>query len=447
MEEYTADVTVEELSPVKKKLSFDIPWADVKRELDSAYQQVGRKARIKGFRPGKVPRKVLEAHYREDAENEAVTNLITKSYMEAVEKNNIPVVSQPEIDNRVLEQDSNFCFSATVEIRPDLEPRDYTALPVTRVEYEVADQDVENRLDKLREMYAILEPAGDDRVTGDGDYLVIDFEVTVDGVVREELTTKNYTIQVGGGSFLPGFEEQLTGLKKGDEKTVDITFPETYEPADLAGRQGFFRVTVNDVLEKKIPPLDDEFIKNFDAFEAIDDLREAARKSIVDEAAAKTEGDLKKSILSSLLEKHEFDVPSVWVEHQTFQLMMDAERRMVSNGLKRDRAMQIVMGMQDEFRPHAERMVKTSLLLVRIAETESITVDDSEVEERLSNFARLQGRPLEQLRETMQQNNGMDRLRDEILEEKALAFLVEKADVTVEKKPLSDMEKETKEND
>jgi trigger factor len=446
VEEYSADVTIEELSPVKRKLSFDVPWTEVKRELDSAYRQVGKKARIKGFRPGKVPRKVLEVHYREDAENEAVIKLITRRFVEAVEKNNIPVVSQPKIDNKVLEPDSNFCFSATVEIRPDVEPRDYTGLPVTRVEYEVTDRDVENRLDKLREMYALLEPAGADRVTVDGDYLVIDFEVTVDELLREELTTKNYTIQIGGGSFLPGFEEQLKGLKKGEEKIVNVTFPETYEPSDLAGRQGLFRVTVNDVLEKRIPPLDDEFVKNFDAFETVDNLREAARKSIVDEATAKTERDLRKSIISSLLEKHEFEVPSVWVEHQTFNLMADAERRMVSNGLKRERAMQTVLDMQENFRPHAELMVKTSLLLARIAEKESITADDSEVEERIGNLARLQGRPVEEVLETMRQNEGIEQLRDEIIEGKAMAFLVEKATVTVEKNPLSDLETESKEN-
>lgn len=446
MEEYNAGVTIEELSSVRKKLSFDIPWAEVKRELDSAYREVGKKARIKGFRSGKVPRKVLEAHYREDAEKEAVTNLISKRYMEAVEENNIPVVAQPTIDNKALEQDSDFSFTATVEIRPEVEPRDYTGLPVTRVEYEVADQDVENRLDKLREMYATLEPAEEGRVTDDGDFLVIDFEVTVDEVIREDLSMNNYTIQIGSGSFVPGFEEQLKGLKKGDEKTVEITFPETYDPAELAGKQGFFRVTVNDVMEKVVPPLDDEFIKNFDAFEAIDDLRKAARKSIVDETTAKTEADLKKSIVTSLLERNEFDVPSIWVEHQTYQLMMDAERRMVSNGLKRERAVQMVMGMQEEFRPHAERMVKTSFLLGMIAEKESITVDDAEVDERISEFARTQGRSAEQLRETMQQNDGMERLRDEILEGKAMAFLVEKGDVTTETKPLSDLEKDSKEN-
>ncbi|MDD5476515.1 MAG: trigger factor, partial [Syntrophales bacterium] len=338
MEEVAKGVTVEELSSVKKKLSFDIPWTDVKRELDSAYEQVAKKAKIKGFRPGKAPRRVLEVHYREDAEGEALTNLISKRYADAIRDNNLAVVAQPEIDQKGFEQDKNFSFTATVEIRPDVEPHDYEGLEVVKEEIEILDADVDARIDKLREMYSTLEPAGDDRAAGDGDFLVIDFDVTVDGVLREELTTKNYTVQIGGGSFMPGFEEPLKGLKKGEEKTIEITFPENYQPADLSGKQGVFKVTVNDVMEKKVPPLDEEFIKNFDAFERLEDLREAVRKSIVDENSARAETKLRNKIVDALLATHEFEVPSVWVDQQSYQLMLDTQRRIVANGLNSEKA-------------------------------------------------------------------------------------------------------------
>ncbi|HET58110.1 MAG TPA: trigger factor [Deltaproteobacteria bacterium] len=443
MENIAADVTIEEVSSIKKKLSFDIPWRNVKHELDSAYDAVGRQVKIKGFRPGKVPRKILELHYRQDAEREALSNLIEKHYEDAVRKHNLPVIAQPEIDQQGIEQGENFSFTAMVEIRPEVEPHDYEGLEVARDEIDVADGDVDDRIDQMRDMYATLESVKELRESKQGDFLVIDFEVTVDGEIRQELTTENYSIEIGGGKFIPGFEEQLTGLKKDDEKTVDITFPDDYEPAELAGKQGFFKVVVKDIQEKKVPPLDDEFIKNFDTFESMEDLREAVKKSMVDEATQKTNEDLRKNIISALLEKHEFEVPSIWIERQIYRLMLDAQQRMMSPGLGKDKATELSWSMRESFRPHAEQMMKTALLFEKIAEKEAIAVDDAEVEARIDELMTVNGQRLDQVREVFENEEARERLRDEILENKILDFLIDKAHVTVEHKSFADLQKES----
>ncbi len=443
MEDIAADVTIEELSPVKKKLSFDIPWAEVKRELDRAYDLVGRKAKIKGFRPGKVPRKVLEIHYREDAEGEAMTNLVSRSYEDAVKKHDLPVIAQPEIDQEGIEADRNFTYTATVEVRPEVEPVGYTGLSVTKEEIDLSEEDVDNRINQMREMYATLESVAEPRECALGDTLVIDFEVTVEGELRQELASENYSIEIGGGKFIPGFEEQLIGMKKGEEKTVGLTFPADYQPEELAGKEGFFKVTLKDLQEKIIPPLDDEFVKNFDVFETMDDLREAVRKSILDETSRKTEADFRKNIIDALLEKNDLEVPSMWVDHQTYQLMMDAQRRMMSSGLGGEKASELTWSMRDTFTPHAERMVKSALLLGRIAEKEEITVEDSDLEARIADLATMHGQTLEQVQEVFQADQARDRLRDELLEDKTIAFLVEKAEVSVVKKTFAELSEET----
>lgn len=442
MEQDAVGLTIEDLSPVKKKLSFEIPWEEVKRELDSAYTLVGRKAKIKGFRSGKAPRKLLEMYHKEEAENEALSNLISKRYGDAVREHDIPVVSQPDIDQKGIEENKNFSFTATVEIQPKVEPTDYIGISVTKEEIEVTDEDVSRRLDEMREIYATLESVQEPRETVAGDYIVIDFEVTVDGEARKELSTENYGIEIGSGRFIPGFEEQLTGLKRGDEKTVEMTFPDDYRPEELAGKQGFFRVTVKDIKEKKIPPLDDEFVKNFDTFETVEGLREAVRESMVGEAAKETEAKLRKSIIDALLEKNEFQVPLTWVEQQTYQLMVDLQRRMMSSGMSREKSAEAVWRMRENLLPHAERMVKSGLLISRIAENESIVVGDDELEKRIEEMTTGDGRTYDQLREIFQSEEARNRLIEEMLEDKAMAFLIEKAQIKVEKKSYADLKRE-----
>lgn len=256
MGEVAAEVKIEEINSVKKKLSLEIPWSEVKRELDEAYNMVGKKAKVKGFRPGKTPRKILEMYYKDQAEEEAISNLVSKSYSKALETNEIMAVSQPVIDQKGIETDKDFAYSATVEVQPVFEPKDYIGIEAEKEELEITDSDVETRLEQLRQMYSTIESIEEDREVAEGDFVSIDFEGKVDDEVRKELSSENYLLEIGSRKFAPGFEEQLIGAQKGEFREVQVTFPDEYQNKDFAGKKSLFSVTVKDIREKKIPDLE-----------------------------------------------------------------------------------------------------------------------------------------------------------------------------------------------
>ena len=434
MGEVAAEVKIEEINSVKKKLSLEIPWSEVKRELDEAYNMVGKKAKVKGFRPGKTPRKILEMYYKDQAEEEAISNLVSKSYSKALETNEIMAVSQPVIDQKGIETDKDFAYSATVEVQPVFEPKDYIGIEAEKEELEITDSDVETRLEQLRQMYSTIESIEEDREVAEGDFVSIDFEGKVDDEVRKELSSENYLLEIGSRKFAPGFEEQLIGAQKGEFREVQVTFPDEYQNKDFAGKKSLFSVTVKDIREKKIPDLDENFIKNFETYETLEDLKKDIRKSLIEENESRIKSDLRNNIIIKLLDNNEFKVPSTFVNRQIYYMIMDAQQRMIRNGMPPEKATEISVNLHDRFEGDATRMVKTSLLLDKISEKESITVDEKEVEERLKELAHNYAQDYESLRTNYEKNNLIDRLKDEILEQKTLNFLEEKADIKVVKK-------------
>lgn len=431
MGQIAAEVKIEDVSQVKKKLSLEIPWAEVKTALDSAYAVIGKKAKVKGFRPGKTPRKVLEMHYKKEAEEEAISNLITESYTKALESNSLSPVSQPEIDQEGIETEKDFAYTATFEVEPVFEPKDYTGIEVEKEEHEVTDSDVEERINQIREMYSTLEGTEEDRGVVENDFVTIDFQGTIDGESRDDMKSENYLLQIGSNMFIPGFEVQLIGAKKGETKEITVTFPDDYTATELAGKEAIFSVSVKDIRVKKLPELDENFIKNIEAFETLDDLRKDIRQTLETENETGIKNNLRNNMITKLLENNDFEVPSTFVNRQIYYMMMDAERRMISNGMPKEKAAQISANLHERFEGDATRMVKTSLLLGKIGDKESITVEDEDLEKRLKELAERYGQDYESLKTTYENNNLTDRLKDEILEQKILDFIEDKAIIKV----------------
>jgi len=434
MGDMVAKVGIEDISSVKKKLSFEVLWDDVKKELDSVYKTVGRNARIKGFRPGKVPRNILEMHYKEQAEEETISSLITKHYAQAVEKNNILAVAQPVIDQKGITADENFLFDATVEIQPVIDPRDYAGLDLEREDLDITEADIEERLNQIRQMYATLEDVKDDRALVNDDFAVIDFEGTLDGKTRKELASEDYSLQIGSGSFVPGFEEQLVGMKKGESRDITVTFPEDYGAKDIAGKEVLFSVTLKNIREKILPELNEEFVKNFEKYESMEDLKKDIKKSLEEEGEARIKADLRNAMIDKILENNEFEVPSVWVEKQVYSMMLDARQRMVQNGMPDDKASEISYNLHDGFKDPAARIVKASFIFNEIAKKESIEVTEKDVEDRLNVLAQKYAQDYESVKKAYEANNMEDHLKDELLEQKAMAFIEERANIILAKK-------------
>ena len=434
MGQLEAEVSIEDISSVKKKMLLEIPWADVKKELDKAYRVIGKKAKVKGFRPGKTPRKVLEMYYRNQAEEEAVSSLVGESYADAVKENKISVVDNPVIDQKGIEVNKNFEYTATVEIEPVFEPKDYIGLEVEKEEYELKDADVEARLEQLRQMYSTFESIEDNRGIIEGDFVDIDFEGKVDGQTSKGLTSKNYMLEIGSKMFVPGFEDQLIGVNKEESKEIQVKFPDDYPSKDIAGKEGIFSVSVNDIKEKRLPDLDEDFTKNFDAYDKLEDLKKDIRESLVKENETRIKTDSKNMMIDRLLENNEFEIPSVFVNRQINYMVLDAQQRMINNGMNPEKAAEISPNLRDRFETEARKMVRTSLLIHKIAEKESITVDEKDVEERLQELARQLAQDYESMKASYETNNLKEHLKHEILEQKTLDFLEEKSDIKNVKK-------------
>ena len=424
-----ATIKVEEISPVKKKISFEIPWEEVRKELDIAYRTVGKKARIKGFRPGKTPRHILETYYREDAEGEAVSNLVQRSFEEAIEANNLLPVARPQIEQTGIEAEKSFAYSATVEVAPVIEPQGYTGVELQREDASVTDTDVDTRLEELRNMYSSLQDVEGDRPVQIGDFLLIDFEGKLGGETRKELTEKGFRLEVGSNRFVPGFEEALVGLRRGESKEFTVTFPDDYHVKEFAGKDIIFIVMVQDVKIKVLPEIDENFVKNFNKYENLEALKVDIRNSLEEESSTRVKSNLQKDINNKLLEKNPFEVPEAFVERQIFNMMVEYQRRMVMNGMDPDNAAKVAANLHDQFRDEATRMVRIGILLQRIAEKESLAVDEKEIDDRIRETASRYGRDFESMKQSYEKDDLIDRLKDQLLEEKTLAFIESRANI------------------
>ena len=422
-------VKVEDINAVKKKLFFDVPWVDVKKELDACYRDMGIKAKIKGFRPGKVPRKILESRFKDHVEEEAINNLINKYYWDALKGRGIIAVSQPDIHQNGIEQDNKFSFDATVEVEPVIEPKDYIGLELEKEEKEVTENDIEARLQQIRQMFGTLEDMTDEREVKLGDFAMIDFAGTLDGEQIKEMTSDNYLIEIGAGTFVPGFEEHVVGMSKGQTKNVQVRFPDEYRMPRIAGKEISFSITLKGVKEKKLPELDDNFIRNFNKFETLEDLKDEVRRNLEEENKTESEMALHNLIVTKLLEANHFEAPPSFIERQISYMIADVKREMVSRGMNRKEIEEISVNYREIYKDEATKIVKTFLLLKNIALKESMTVDDDVINSRIREMAQRRGQDFDSLKKSLEDDNILEGIVAEILNEKVIEFIKEKANI------------------
>jgi trigger factor len=433
-------VKVEEISPVKKKLSFEIPWDDVKKGLDEVYRDVAKTARIRGFRQGKIPRNILERHYKEHVEGETVTKLVNQFYWDAVKEHDIRVVAQPQVDQQGIEPEKNFSFTATVEVEPLLTPVGYLDLELEKEEPAVTQQDIDNRLKEIQQMFATMQDIEEERGLAAGEFATLDFEGSLAGEALKELKAENYFLEVGSNILVPGFEDQLVGMKKGETRLVQVRFPDDYQAAHLAGKDVSFSVVLKGLKEKKLPEINEDFVKNFEKYDSLESLKADIGKSLEAEKKAQIGEDLRKSIVDKLLENkgNEFDVPPSFVERQIFKMMADTQRRLLSRGMDKKTATELTVKMHDTFRDEAKRIVLTALIIKNISRIENISAGEDEVEERIRMMAESRGQTVEALRESLDKDDMLDHIANEILHQKVFDFIESKAKINMVQKSGSD---------
>jgi trigger factor len=427
--EISAAVKIEDTSPVKKKISFNIPWADVKSELDTVYRKLGKTAKVKGFRPGRIPRSILERYYREQAEEDTVSNIVKRYYWETLKNNEIPAVTQPEIEQKGIEAEKDFTFSATIEVEPAIEPEGYLGLQLQKEEPVVTDEDLELRLREISQMFATMEDMNEDRGVVAGDFVNLDFSGSIAGKPLKELTAENYLLEIGSKSFVPGFEDQLIGMKQREARSISVRFPETYHASHLAGKEVDFKVNVKGIRNKRVPEIDENFIRNFEKYESLEALRDDVRKDLKEEKQRKIDVEFDRSIGEKLLACNNFEVPESFIERQIYYMMSDTQRRMVSGGMDPKKAAEFSFKLHDQFRVEAIKIVKTILLIKNIARKEAITVGEDEVEKRISEIAAQKAQDFDALKKSLEKDDLIENIKSEILSQKTYEFIVAKATV------------------
>ena len=424
-------IEMEEISTIKKKMSFDIPWNEVKKELDAVYRDIGKKAKIKGFRPGKVPRNVLESNFKDHAEEETITNIINKYYWKALDDKGIMTLSKPDITQDGFKDNTNFTFTASFETEPDFEPKGYNGIEVEKENIQITEGDLDKRLNEIRQMFATMEEIKDDRAAVIGDYVTIDFAGTLDGLSHKDLKADSYFLELGSKRFIPGFEEHVVGMNIGETKDIKLKFPEDYHEKEFAGKDVIFTVTMKDIKEKKLPEIDENFIKNFDKYNSLDELKNDARTALEQDCERITETNLQNKIMEILLRENSFEVPPSLVEKQIFYMMADTQKRMTSAGMDEAGAMELSFKMHDKFKEEAEKVVKSFLLLKKIAQKESIHVDEVDLDKYIMGLAEKHGRDYEMVKTAFDKEERKENLRTELIQKKTFDFIEQKANIRI----------------
>jgi trigger factor len=432
--ETSQTVRIEEISPVKKKLSFEIPWEDTKKVLDDVYRKISKTAKVRGFRPGKIPRPVLEKFYKDHAEEEAITQLFNQHFWDALKEHAIDPVSRPEIDQHGIEPEKAFAFSATVEIEPVFDPEGYVGLEIDREEVEVTDADMEAKLKELQEMYSTMEEISDDSEVDSGKYVVIDFQGAVEGQSLKELKADDYLLEIGSQTFITGFEDQLLGMKKGKTREVTVKFPDDYHHKDIAGKDAIFTVALKNIKEKQIPEINEEFVKNFEQYNTLKELRDDLCKDIESQKQEQADGNMSMAMMEKLIEKNPIVAPDSLVERQIHSMMADTRWRMSMQGIDADKAAKILPQYHDLYKSDATRIVQTLLLMKRIGEKENISVSDEELNEHIRELAEKRGQSYETFLATLAKDDLMESIRSELANKKVMDFIKEKATISIVKK-------------
>ena len=422
-------IDVDRVGPVQRKIRVELPAEAVDQEFFRVYANLAQRAKIRGFRPGKAPRSVLQGLYGDEVKGQVLARLVERSLGEVFKEKGLEVVSKPEVEAYDLEEGRTFTFSALVEVKPEVELRDYLGQEVQRVKVSVDGAQVEHALGHLQETHAHLEPVEGRDVVERGDFVVIDFVGSVDEKPFPGGKAENYQLEVGGGKALPQFEEALIGLKKGGEHTMSLRYPDDHFNRELAGKAVVFSVTVQEIKKKILPPLDDGFAKDFGECASLDELRRKIQARLEDELKEIQTRDLKEQILTRLIESHPFEVPRAMVDHQIRYLSDRHQKLLSGKGSGPSSEGSSTEQMQKEIEPLALRQVRAMLLIEKIAALEKIEVSDQEIHERVEEMARAAGQRGKALREIYRQAEVREELRSQMVFGRTLDFLLQRAKV------------------
>ena len=413
------------------KLNVTIEAEKFDEAIKKVYFKSAKYFNIPGFRKGKAPMNIVEKYYGkeifyEDAFNEVVPEELEK----AVEENKLEVVSRPDIDVTQIGKGQDLIFTAVFQTKPEAELGKYKGVEIKKVEYKVTDEDIEHELGHMQEHNSRLISV-EDRPVEKGDIANINFEGFVDDVAFEGGKAENHDLEIGSNTFIPGFEDQIIGMKIDEEKDIKVKFPDEYFSKDLAGKDAIFKVKVNEIKKKELPKLDDEFAKDVSEFDTLKELKESIKEKQQKQNDERAKYETQDAVIKAVCENVKVDIPSGMIETETENMLKDMEQRLAYQGLKLDQYLQM-MGktreeMQKEYEPQATEAIKSRLALEAVIKAEKIEVADIDVDEKIKEMAKNYGKENDE--EFLKNENVRNYIKQGLESEKAIEFLVENAKI------------------
>jgi len=450
-------VSVEDINSVKKTLHIEVPEAEVTSELDKAYNELKKRAKVKGFRPGKVPRSVVVRLFKKDVHADVTSKLIQSSFMDALKETDLNIVGTPQVDPPELQDSGPYKYDATVEISPDIADIDYKDLTLKRTNYQIADEEVDTQLKMLQKNMAQQQKVEPARPAQDGDFVLIDYEGLKDGQpFAETAKTENFNLKIGQGTILKEFDEQLVGMQPGVSKEFAVNFPADYFNEKLKGLEishGYewhrcspFQVTLNEIREEVLPAIDDVLAKKAGQYESLDDLKKVITDNLEQGYAKRVDQELNEQIFSDLIAKSEFEVPDAMVDMELEGIVNEAEQSFAYRNVTLEDVGLTKESIAEKYRDLAVKQVKRHLILGKMIKQEDLSLSDEETEDGLNEMATNFNQPVEEIKKYYDQNKDkLEYFKHTILEKKAIKLIIDASkieDVEPEKEPAPGAESE-----
>ena len=413
------------------ELVIELPVEEVAKAYDKAFKKLVQQVNIPGFRKGKAPRKMIEKRVGEDGmRSEAFDFIIPDAYRLAVAENNVEPVGRPEVTDVTLNEGEPCVFTVSVITKPEVVLGEYKGLAVTAPVTEVTDEEVDKQINALRERHAKMVVA-EDAELGQGDFALIDFDGTVDGKPFSGGQSKGYPLEIGSGSFIPGFEDQLIGAKAGEEREVKVTFPADYFVAELAGKEAVFVTKINDVKRKELPELNDDFAKEAGDADTFAEMKEKTKEKLVEAAKEKDESAFREAALKQAVANATIEIPDIMVEDQVDHMIQDLDFSLRQRGLELDKYLGYMntdmAGLRERYHPGALEEVRSELTLEAIVKAENIAVSDEDYAEETQKMAKAYKMAEAELTQMLADKRHAEAVKDTILRRKAAQLIVDSA--------------------
>lgn len=408
-------------------LEFTMEAEEFSKALDKAFEKNQQHFKVPGFRNGKVPRNVVEKVYGEGVLYESIIeDTVDEEYLKAVKENNLEIVARPELDIKQIGSGKDFVYTITTYVKPEINVKQYKGLEIKKVEAKVAAADVNAEIEKVREKNAVVEEITN-RALKSGDISNIDFEGFCDGVAFEGGKAEKFDLTIGSNQFIPGFEEQLIGMKIGEEREINVKFPEEYHSKDLAGKDSMFKVKLNSIKEKKLAKIDDEFAKDVSEFQTLDEYKKDLKAKLLEAKKKQAEAEKETEVITKLVENVEGDIPDGMVETEIDNMLEQFNQNLAYQGLDIEKYCEYMGSSKEKFRetlkPNALRDVKLKLALEFVKKAENVTVEEKDIDDKIIELSKQYGDGSAE--HLLKNENARAYMREQISQEKTLKIITE----------------------